>query len=316
MALLCTVALCTASCDYKNLDDEWYADRKNQSIALMWDYGKIDSVPGSFRVSFWPSDEATLAKVPEGLLFYDVYNGLAVLSDLPSGNYKVTAWNTDTEHNIIEDKDNRDGMYATTTAFYTSGANPSNVLDSLYYGQPILDTPDYMVHANKESVTVLPEQQNQPMTLIPDSMCVAVDYRIHGVASLHLASQIRAAMNNVTKKRYLAYGNMTQDTCVVMADCMAGIQDSTVYGRFFVYGMEPGDFQKMDHTLTLFFWMEEKNVYFPIQVNTFLKPYTKNDRIIYLDIPNVGLDLRNYVSSGSFEVNVKEWDDIEQDIEW
>jgi len=307
-----------SSCEYKDLDDSLYPESwKRQSIALSWDYSCLDSIPKSFRVALYPADELTREKLTQPCLLYDVYNTNAVLSNLPGGYYKVTAWNTDTEHCIINDVSDRDKVNATTTTFYTSGANPSAVLDSLYYGQPIYDTPEYMVHANKEMFHVVDDMLNQPLMLTPDSMCVTVDYIIHGISPLHLAKQVRAAVNNVTHSRLIAYDRETRDTCVIMTDCLTNPNDSTIHGRFYLYGMEPEDFQKMDHTMTLFFWLDGRNIFFPIKINYYLRPYRREDNVIYLEIPDIGLNLRKYINTtGSFEINVDEWDDIQMDIPW
>lgn len=316
MVLLTAITTLT-SCEYKELDEDYYPEGwTKQSVSLDWDFSKIDSIPGSYRIALYPADWETSAKVPEGLLLFDVYNNRAILRDIPAGNYNITAWNTDTEHVLIKNISDRDKINASTTTFYTSSADPSAVLDSLYYGQDIYNTPEYMTHATKELFTVVPEVQYQPLTLTPDSMCVAIDYRIHGIAALHLAKQVRAAVNNVTKTRLITPELATKDTCVVMSDCLTSISDSIVHGRFFVFGMEPEDFQLMEHSMTLFFWMENKNIFYPIKINKCLRPYRREDNIIYLEIPDIGLDLRKYAASGSFDVNVNEWDEIDKEISW
>lgn len=311
---MAVLLLSTVSCEYKLLDDD--IDYNSNSVQLEWDYSRVDSIPRSYRVCFYPADAMTEAKLYENPLIFDVYNNTAILSNIPGGNYNITAWNTDTEHIMIKDIGDREKVNASTTTFYTSSADPSAVLDSLYYGQNIYNTPEYITHATKEDFTVVPDVQYQPLTLAPDSMCVAIDYRIHGIAALHLAKQVRAAVNNVTKTRLVTPPLATKDTCVVMSDCLTSVSDSIVHGRFFVFGMEPEDFQLMEHSMTLFFWMENKNIFYPIKINKYLKPYRREDNIIYLDIPDIGLDLRKYAASGSFDVNVNEWDEIDKEISW
>lgn len=311
---MAVLLLSTVSCEYKLLDDEIYYN--NNSVQLEWDYSRVDSIPRSFRVAFYPADAETEMKVYENPLIFDVYNNTAILSNIPGGRYNITAWNTDTEHIMIKDIGDRDKVNATTTTFYTSSADPSTVLDSLYYGQNIYNTPEYITHATKEDFTVVPDVQYQPLTLAPDSMCVAIDYRIHGIAALHLAKQVRAAVNNVTNTRLVTPPLATKDTCVVMSDCLTSVSDSIVHGRFFVFGMEPEDFQLMEHSMTLFFWLENKNIFYPIKINKYLRPYRREDNIIYLEIPDIGLDLRKYATSGSFDVNVNEWDEIDREISW
>lgn len=312
---LAVMLLAAVSCEYKDLDSDMPYYRN--TLQLDWDFSAIDSIPRSFRIAFYPADTETDSKLTQGYMLFDVYNGTAILSDLPAGTYNITAWNTDTEHNTIGSLGRRESLFAGMTTFYTSVANPSKVLDSLYYGQHIYDTPDYMVHANKERFTVMQDADKQPLVLAPDSMCVTIKYKVHGINGLSLTRQVRAAINNVTKTRLIAYGNETRDTCVVMTQSMINPKDSTISGSFYLYGMEPQDFQLMDHTMTLFFWLNQRNVYFPIKINTFLQPYTKDDKVIYLEIPDVELDLYKYLESmGSFEIDVNEWEDINIDIKW
>lgn len=315
LPMMAVLMLSTVSCEYKQLDED--VCYESNSIQLEWDNSRVDSIPRSYRVVFYPADAGTESKVFGNPLIFDVYNNTAILNDIPTGNYNITAWNTDTEHNIIMDFSARNKVNAGMTTFYVSNRNPQKILDSLYYNQPIYNTPDYMLHANKEMYAVKRNTDHQRLVLETDSMCVTVKYKINGIIGLHLANQVRAAMNNVTKTRFIAYDNATVDTCAVMTESLINPEDSTITGSFYLYGMEPQDFQLMDHTMTVFFWLQNRNIYFPIKINKYLLPYRKEDKVIYLEIPDVKLDLYKYLANmGGWDVDVEEWEDINIDIKW
>ena len=189
------------------------------------------------------------------------------------------------------------------------------VVDSLFNGQKVLDYPDYMVHANKVDVEVLYGVNNQMLTLNPDSMVVTIDYIIHGIGGLSWVKQIRGAINNVAGKRYIAFDNRTEDAVSVMFDCRYNDEDSLVYGSFYVFGIEPTEITNLNHKMILFFWMNGGKVYLPIDVTNAFAAYRRENKKILIDIPSLGIDLRDYISSkNTFDIDLDEWEDVKIDI--
>lgn len=310
--LFSLLGLC--SCEYKDLDE--YVPVPS-SVLLDYSWENVDSMPQTFRVVFYPADEETNQKVTQGYIVYDVFNKQTLLSDFPTGTYNVTLWNTDTEHNVVENFGKRNNLLATAPVLYTALNMPISVLDSIYNGQSIYDTPDYMVHANETMFTVEKDEENQLLTLHPDSLVVDIEYRIHGVAGLQIAKDVKATLNNIAMKRFIAYDNSTKDTCVVMTNCKFNKEDSLIYGSFYVYGIHPTDMKNVHHKMILFFWLESKNIYIPIDITNAMQSYSVDDKKILIDIPNLDIDLRKYVSgSGSFNVDVDSWEDVNIDIPW
>lgn len=299
------------ACEYKKLEEVSY---KPNSILLDFSWEHLDSIPASFRVVFYPEDIQTARSITKGYIVYDVYNTMSVLSNIPEGKYRVTAWNTDLEHTYVEGMTTRNSMAAITTPYASDNGLNINVLDSLNFGRKVMNTSDYLVHANEEMVTVY-KGEKQPLTLHPDSMIVAVDCRVRGIKGLNVAKQISATLNNVAKRRYVAFDNLTNDTTAVMFNCKINHTDSIVYSHFNIFDIEPNGIRK-EHKLTLFFWLEGKNIFIPIDVTNHIQVLNEG-RLVVIDVPDLGIDLREYISgSGVFDISVGEWDDIMIDVPW
>lgn len=303
------------SCDYKDLDEGGYSDM--HTFTIDFDWTKTDSIPEAMRVVFYPADEQAKNNMTKGYTIFDLPQSFWPAEvQLPAGIYDVTAWNNDTEHVITDKYGKQQSVNATTPTYNARGTfDTPSVLDSLYDGQRVLDYPDYMVHANKVDLDVSHKDDNRLM-LTPDSMVVTIDYYVRGIGGLSWVKQIRGAVNNVAGKRYMAYDNLTEKAVAVMFDCQYSAEDSLVYGRFYVYGIEPTEsIQALAHKMTLFFWMEGGKVFLPIDVTGIFARIRKDQKKMLIDIPPLDIDLRDYISSeNTFDVNLDEWENINIDI--
>lgn len=301
------------SCDYKDLIDG--TELKNVTVQFAWE--DVDSIPDAMRVAFYPADPATMESMPMGYTYYDMPKTIwPATVQLPIGIYHVTAWNNDTEHVLTEKYESQSTLNSTSPEYNPRGSfDTPALLDSIYNGQKVLDYPDYMVHANTVDYEVLKGSEMKKLTLQPDSMVVAVDYKIHGIGGLSWVKQIRGAINNVAGRRYIAYDNRTEEPVAVMFDCQYNEEDSLVYGSFYIFGIEPTETKNLTHKMVLFFWMNEGKVYLPIDVTKAVKTYRQENKKILIDIPSLGIDLRDFISSkNTFEVDLEEWSDVNIDV--
>ena len=317
MILLLASMLCIG-CEYTPLDDT-YDDWTIQSVIVDWDYSKIDSIPQSFRIAFYPSDAETRDKMPDDVLLFDVYNKRAVLRNIPVGRYNITAWNTDTEHNIISNITERDSLCAEATAIYTTDDSQKKILDSIYHEQPIYNTPDYMTHCNEDTITVLADKI-QHLKLTPDSMTTTITYTIHGINALELASKITLVMDGIAERRYIGKDTETTGTCTIMTECQKDEKNKLIHGSFHVFGIQQrtrADTYTIDNTITLSIWLDDGNrVYIPLDTATINENTETGSNTITIDIPDLNIDLLDYTSSGTFDVSVSDWNNIEQEISW
>ena len=300
-----------SSCEYKDLGDEGGCSKKKTKFMLVFDWDKVDSIPQSMRVVFYPHD---LSQYAQGYTTFDVLNRDTTI-ELPAGTYDVTAWNNDTEHVITSTYAKQESAYATTGNYSPHGdVNIPKVLDSLYHGQKVLDYPDYMVHANRMQFELSEKDNIHRLVLAPDSMVVTVDMKLHGIAGLEWCNNIRGAINNIAGKRFMAYDNLTADTVTIMFDAQAHTADSTVTARFWVFGIEPSVLTRLQHKMIFFFWITGNQVYVPLDVTNIVARARMDKKYILIESQNLDIDLKNYVREGgtAWTVDAEDWDNTEE----
>ena len=298
------------SCDYRNLAEMEILERGE--LTLRFQHDRVDSVPAEYRVAFYPADERTLENITSGYMLYDIRTGDHHL-DLPSGNYKVTAWNHDTEHVMTNGYGIRDLVTATTQKYISRGLyDIPKVVDSLYHDKTILDYPDYMVHANVEDFFLEAGNNDQVLVLHPDSMVIAVDMDIKGIRGLGEVTEVRGSISNVAGKRYIAPDNLTEDSVVVMYDCKAITEENRVAAHFHLFGLEPTNAKGLSHKVLLYFWLRTGiKVYIPIDVTNLIRNAKKDAARLNIHIEDMNVDLREYMAGTSgYEVAVDDWDNI------
>ncbi len=310
MPLMAGFTLITmSSCEYKDLEE---LNFDTESIIVDFSWEKTDSVPSCFRVVLCPADNGTRLKTRQDCLTFDIYNTAAVLNNVPCGNYFVTAYNTDTQKNLVKNNHSLYSMISTLTDDDVRKTIPYNVIDSIYDGQRIYDTPDFMMHHTAEKFTVRSGMQNL-LTLVPDSMVTTVRLKIYGIKGLQYARQIVGTVNNASAQRWIAEDNKTDEASVVMFECH--YNDETIYSDFYVYGLFPDHQKNLPHKLTLFFWLDGQNIYIPLDISDQIEQYDEGDRIIDLNITDINLNLKEkIVGKGMFDIHVSEWSDSEENI--
>ena len=297
-----------AACQYKDIDETDSAWVRKTELGLHFDWKDVDSIPASMRVVFYPKDRTYFT---QGYTFFDVLNSDTVIS-LPAGAYAVTAWNNDLEHTLTYNLAQQQTAYATTGPYSPRGdANVPHVLDSIYNGQTVLDYPDYMVHTFMDDFT-LQEQgsQRQVLTLTPDSMVMTVEVKIGGIKGLEYCKRVRAAVNDVKEKRYMAYTDLTEGRVAVMFDAKTYPEEDCVRARFWVFGIEPTG----KEIALIFFWITGNQVYLPIDVTQAFNNAKSSRAYLYIDIEDAGLDLWNYVRAGSTGISVEaeDWEETKE----
>lgn len=298
-----------ASCEYRDIQDLGVLEKKD--FILDFAHDRVDSIPMEYRVAFYPADNQTKENITMGYMLFDLLNRPSTLS-LPVGTYRVTAWNHDTEHVITKGYGIRDEVVATTNHYRSRGLyDTPKVIDSLYHGQLILDYPDYMVHANVEQFILSGGEGTQRLTLHPDSMVIAMDVSVGGIRGLGSVTEARGCINNIPGTRYIAKDNVTADSAVVIFDCKVIPEEERVTAHFHLFGLEPTDFPGLEHKIILFFWLQNGRVYIPLDVTNLIRKAATGGYRVEIDIPNLDIDLRDYVTSESgYDVIVEGWDNV------
>lgn len=304
MAMAIVATMLTA-CEYKDLENGG-AYVKKTKFSLLFDWYKVDSIPQSMRVVFYPHD---LSQYAQGYTVFDVLNRDTII-ELPSGTYDVTTWNNDTEHVITSTYAKQESTYATTGNYSPHGdVNVPKVLDSLYHSQRILDYPDYMVHANKMFFELSTKDNVHNLVLQPDSMVVTIEVILHGIAGQEWCHNIRGAVNNIAGKRYMAYDNLTADTVAIMFDAQTHAADSTVTAKFWVFGIEPSDLSYLTHKMIFFFWITGNHIYIPLDVTKAFARASKDDKYLLIESQDLKIDLKDFIHEGgtAWTVDAEDW---------
>ena len=304
------VVMGATSCQYKDFESE--GGTELLPVIVDFDWAKVDSVPHAMRVAFYSQDKIDNSK---NYIFFDLPKSIwPARGKLPGGFYNVVAWNNDTEHVLTDDYNMQNKLYATTPQYNTKeNVEIPTVLDSIYNGQQVLYCPDYMVHSYNTPISVL--EKNKRITLVPDSMIITVDYKINGIRGLSWVKQVRGAINNVAAKRYINIQNKTENAVAVMFDCKYNQVDNAIYGSFYVFGVNPTDQNNLPHKIVLFFWTDSGKVYLPIDVTDIFAKYKQGNPKIYIEIPSLDIDIRDYISSkNTFDINLEEWENINIDV--
>ena len=299
MALVVT-ALAMTACEYKELIDGQEPDNR-VPVDISFDWQNVDSIPSRMQVMFYRSNES-------GYQRCDVGNGTSRIYITP-GEYNITAWNNDGSHVYFNGYSRQEEINATTPVFNPqSGLGILQLLDSLYPGQKVLDYPDYMVHGNLLGVKV--ENSNpQKIVVTPDSMVVTVDVNIGGIAGLEMVRQVKGVIGNVAGRRYMAYENRITDPSTVIFAARSNAADSTVTAHFWVFGLEPEELEGSEHKATLFFWTTGGNVFIEIDISDLIRKVGKDANILSIDIPDLDIDLRDYIHNG-WDLNIDDWDNV------
>lgn len=301
-AIFAATLLAGVSCEYKDL--EIGILRNSFSVSFVKKGGVETS--STYRVVFYPADEETRQNISKGYIAFDMTaEGQQI--NLPVGNYNVTAWNTDTEHVMVSDVEGSGNIVATTPRSSSmSIANIPAIMDSLYHGQPVLEYPDYMNHANIRNFRVKSGAGQQYLEIAPDSMVVSVHIKVEGIGGLSDATQIKGSLNNVAAKRYVNYDNLTTDSAVVLFDCYVD-NGGNVCADIDLFGLEPTDAENLQHSLVLYFYLPEKNKYLAIDVTDQVQAAKEQDDV-EITSDKTGVDLREYSrGASSFSLDIEQW---------
>ena len=298
-------ALSLSSCQYKDLEDDSPWSRR-PAVTVGFDWGAVDSIPGGMRVAFYAVGSGDYS---QGYTFYDIGNRDSTIR-IAAGTYDVTAWNNDCSHVLTGGYSLRTTVNATTLNYSTHGLYVMDeILDSIYNGQKVLDYPDYMVHANKTQVKILQDVDYQRVELKPDSMVITIDVHLGGIRGLENCKSIRAAINNMWGRRYMAFDNLTEDKVAIAFDAYPNAADSCVNARFWVFGIEPSALSQDLRTLVTFFWMRGGRVFLPLDVTEAFEGLKEDDKHVVISMPDLDIDLNDYIKKGGMDVDVDDWNE-------
>ena len=303
------------SCEYKDLDDASILS----TVTLDFDTRNVGQSPTAMRAVFYPADQYTMSNMTMGYTIFDCpQSSWPTNCRIPAGKYYITAYNNDTENIIIQQMNDRDNMKATTFNYARGQQEKPSVIDSIYNYQPVLDCPDYMVHAvaNNYHEIEVTTGENKTITLFPDSMIVKVNFKLKEIKGLDWVRECRGSLNNVAGKRYVTPENVTEDSVAVMFDCNFNPEENTVYGSFYVFGLYPSNSTiVLSHKMVMYFWMNNGQIFLPLDVTEAINKAGQEGSDVTIEINDLDINLKDYVSTpNTFDIDVDEWTDVNIDV--
>lgn len=304
-----------SSCEYKELDDGSILS----TVTLDFDTQNVGQSPTAMRAVFYPADQLTMTNMTMGYTIFDCpQSSWPTNCKIPAGKYYITAYNNDTENIIVEQMNDRYNMKATSLKYARGHQEKPSVIDSIYNNQPVLDCPDYMVHAvanNYHEIEVAPGE-SKIIKLFPDSMVITVNFKLKNIKGLDWVRECRGSLNNVAGKRYITPENETEDSVAVMFDCNFNPEENTVYGKFYVFGLYPSNSTiVLSHKMVMYFWMNKGQIFLPIDVTDIINNAGRQGGDVTIEINNLDINLKDYVSSpNTFDINVDEWTDVNVEV--
>ena len=311
-AIMAAAITMATSCEYKELVD-YNNLRDITQLQLSFDWQQVDSIPTEMRVVLYPENDKTGIR---GYTIFDVQNRDTIVEIL-AGRYDMTAWNRDMEHVITSGYSTQTSVNATTGPYSSHGNYlMPKVLDSLYVGQQVLDYPDYMVHNFQKGIELERDRENK-LVITPDSMVVTVEVKLHGITGLEHCKSVRSTINNVSGRRYMSYDNLTDDNVNVMFDATPQITQDMVTAKFWLFGIEPTDYDRMPHELIVFFWLDAGNIFIPLNISKTMSRYDKDDKYILIESPDLDIDLNDYIiPTSGFDIDINDWDNVDVSIDF
>ena len=162
---------------------------------------------------------------------------------------------------------------------------------------------------NKTQVKILQDVDNQRVVLRPDSMVITIDVYLGGIRGLENCKSIRAAINNMRGRRYMAYDNYTEDKVAIAFEAFPNAADSCVSARFWVFGIDPSALSQDLRTLVTFFWMKGGRVFLPLDVTEAFVGLKEDDKHVVINMPDLDIDLNDYIKKGGMDVDVDDWNE-------
>ncbi len=304
-----------SSCEYKDLDD----GNILSTVTLDFDTHNVGQSPTAMRAVFYPADQLTMSNMTMGYTIFDCpKSNWPTRCVIPAGKYYITTYNNDTGNILIEQMNDRDNIKATSLEYARGHQEKPSVIDSIYNKQPVLDCPDYMVHAaanNYHEIEVTPGE-NKTIKVFPDSMVITVNFKLKEIKGLDWVRECRGSLNNVAGKRYITPDNITEDSVSVMFDCKFNAEENTVYGSFYVFGLYPSNSTiVLSHKMVMYFWMNKGQIFLPIDVTDVVNKAGREGSDVTIEIDNLDINLKDYVSSpNTFDINVDEWTDVNVEV--
>ena len=303
-----------SSCDFKDVDDSGMG-----YVDVDFDFSEVDSIPKSMKVIFYPIGGIAVDMIKQGYTTMD-WTPKNKRITLPDGVYNVTAFSADGDHIFYTNENIREKLMLTTDKFDFSditraAKTPESIVDSIYPGCDLLNTPDYVVKANEDLFYVNDLAETNQMIMVADSMTTVICITIKGIDGLQFVTSCSGVLGGLAK-----YGQPLKDGAATDSTAMGfpvkiNASEKEITAKFNVWGLDPVDaFGDKIHKLTLFFWMDDAKVFVTKDITDEIRNAQFKNGVLDINV-TIDLNVRESVGgAGGFDINLSPWDEENIDI--
>ncbi len=287
-------ALSLTSCTHKEL---CYNHNHFTRVKIVFDWKDYDTeyMPEGMRVVFYPIDGG------ESWVF-DIAGCDGSIVELPQNSYNVICYNNDTDGLIFRSENNYSNFYSTTESVSTPDSKRA------------VKTADFLCGGNKEGVYLqdLPEGSETVITLYPKRMVCRYRYVVKGIQKLTNIVDIRATLGGMSGSVMMAEDILPADDSKNLL-FGGSISDNLVKGSFYTFG-----YSSHPNIFTLYIKAKDGKVHqLDCDVTEQILKVERNGHIADVDLL---IEFDYTVPGGEggtgagFDVDVSDWEDVNQDI--
>lgn len=312
--LMVMTVLFAVSCDFKDIEEAGMG-----RLDINFDFSRVDSVPKAVKIFFYPVSGNAVDMIKQGYTTMD-WTPSNTRITLPSGVYNITAFSIDGEHVFYTGETKRETLRLTTDSYIFGEAtraakSPLEIVDSIYPGQDLKFTPNYVVRANENLFYVDDYQPVQKLTLQADSITTSVRFTIKGVDGLQFVTDCEGVIGGLALYGNPTPGGVAVDSTAMGFPMVVKASENEIKADFQVWGIDPANaVGDMQHKLTIFFWMDDAKVFVTADVTEEMRNAKFENGVMLVDI-QLDMNVRESVGgSGGFDIELDPWEDIEVDV--
>lgn len=283
-----------ASCTHKEL---CYNHNHFTKVKIVFDWRDYDTeyMPEGMRVVFYP------IRGGESWVF-DIAGCDGSIVELPQNSYNIITYNNDTDGLVFRSENNYSNFYSTTESISTPNSKRA------------VKTADFLCGGSKEGVSLenLPEGSETVITLYPKRMVCRYIYVVKGIEKLSNIVDIRASLGGMSASVMMAEDLLPDgdNNCLLFG---GSVKDDVIVGSFYTFG-----YNAHPNIFTLYIKAKDGKVH-QLECDVteqILKVECKGhiadvELLIEFDYTVPGGEGG---SGAGFDVDVSDWEDVNQDI--
>lgn len=303
------ISMLMQSCYYVDFFDPYEV----QEIPVKFTWADEESTPKSMRVILYPADETTRQRIQQGYTIFDMYSSGKNIT-LPIGMYNAVSFNTDTENMLVDGYEKAENLCVSTINYpLDQSRNYNSLLDSLFNGLPLKYCPNYMVSGTVDSFKVNPSG-NEALVIRNSPIVKKVNVEISSIEGLQSLRYVMMSLGPLPCSSKIVNAEESSGNCVLLCDATSNADSLRVSSTFSMFSLNPSMKEK-EHRLVLLFWLNEGNIYIPIEIGKLEKYYVPEEDTYNIVIDNLNVDLRDSLNKqDGFDIDVSEWEDENIDI--